>query len=55
MYTMLQDGQREIKETTFESNTESLKQNYLDILEGLKSNIMYTAQYHENSDIGTTY
>ena len=48
-------GERAIKDTSFDSNTESLQQDYLDIFEGAKSDVMYTAQYHENSDIGTTY
>ena len=39
----------------FDSNNESLKQDYQDIFEGIKSNTMYTAQYDENSAIGTTY
>ena len=55
MYERLQDSEREIKELSFDSNTQSLKQDYLDTFEGLKSDIIYTAQYDENSDTGTTY
>ena len=41
MYRKLHDSKREIKEISFNSNTKSLKQDYLDIFEGLTSNIMY--------------
>ena len=32
-----------------------MRQDYLDIFEGIKSNAMHTAQYDENIDIGTAY
>ena len=51
----LQDSEREIKEISFDSNTESLKQDYLDMFECIKSDVMYTAQCDENSDLGATY
>ena len=51
----LQNGEREMKEISFDSYIESLKQDYLDILQSVKSDIMYAAQYEKNSDIGTTY
>ena len=53
MYKRLQGSAREIKEISF--GTESLKQDYLDILEEVKSDAMYTAKYDENSDTGTTH
>ena len=40
---------------SFDSNTESLKQDYLDIFEGVKSDVIYSVQYDESSDLGTTY
>ena len=55
MYKSLQEGEREIKEISFDSNTESLKQGYLDIFEGVISDVMHTAQYDENINTGTTY
>ena len=55
MYKRLQNGEREIKEISFDSNTESLKQDYLNIFGGITSDVMYTAQYDESSDAGTTY
>ena len=39
MYKKLQDSEREIKEICVDSNTESLTQDYLDIFEGVKSNV----------------
>ena len=35
MYKMFQDSEREINEISFDSNIESLKQDYLDIFEGI--------------------
>ena len=55
MYKKLQDSEREMKEISFDSKAESLKQDYLDIFEGVRSDVMYTAQYDENHYIGTTY
>ena len=46
---------KESKEISFNSDAESVKLDYLDIFEGVKPDVMYTAQYHENSDIGTIY
>ena len=42
-YKKLQDSEREIKEISFDSSIESLKQDYPDILEGIKSDVMYKA------------
>ena len=38
----------------FNLNIESLKQEYLDIFEGVISDVMYTVQCDENRNIGTT-
>ena len=43
MYEKLHIGEREIMEINFDSNTDSLKQNDLDIFEGVKSHVMYIA------------
>ena len=55
MYKSLQDGQQEVKEIGFDPYSERFKQNYLAVLGKVKSDIMYTAIYNENSDIWTTY
>ena len=46
---------KERSRNQFWFKTESLKQDYLDIFEGVKSEITYTVQYDENSDTGTAY
>ena len=51
MYKKLKDGEREIKEIRLDVNTERLSRN----IKRIKSDIMYTAQYDENSGTGTTY
>ena len=55
LFKTLQDVERQIKKISFDLNTESLKQDYLDTFEGIKSDVMYTTQYEENSEIGKTY
>ena len=52
MYKKLQDSKREIKDICFDSKAET---GVLDIFEGVKSDVMYIAQYDENSDIGARY
>ena len=44
MYKKLQDGVREVKQISFDPNSERLKQDYLDVFAGVKSDIIYTAQ-----------
>ena len=55
MYYKLQDSEGDVKKISFGSNSERLKQDYIDIFEGVKSDVMYTAKYDKNSDTGTTY
>ena len=43
MSTKLQNGEREIKEISFDSNTKCLEQDYLDIFEGIISDVINTA------------
>ena len=47
--------EREVKQISFDLNSERLKQDYLDVFEGVMSDVICTAKYDENSDIGTTY
>ena len=54
MYRRLQIGERKRKEVSFDPNSERMKQHYLDLFEGVKLDVIYTAEYDENSDIGTT-
>ena len=55
MYKKLQNGERQVKEISLDPNSLRLKQDYLDIFEGVRSDVIYTAKYAENRDIGTTY
>ena len=47
-------GEIVVQEVGFDSNSERLKWDYLDVFEGDKPNVIYTAKYDENCDIGTT-
>ena len=44
-----------LKEISFDLYAESLKQDYLDIFEGVQSHVVYTALYDKNNAIETTY
>ena len=55
MHKKIHDGERKIKELNFDSNTESLKKDYLGIFERIKSDVMYTVQYDETCETGTAY
>ena len=39
----------------FEDMPEKLKEEYLDVYEGIQSEILSTTRFDENSDLGTTY
>ena len=39
----------------FGSTSNNLKENYLDICEGIQTEIVNTTRFNENSDLGTTY
>ena len=43
MHKRLQNSEREIMKVNYDSNVESLKQEFLDIFKGVKSDVMYTA------------
>ena len=47
--------EKEIKELSFDVNSERLKQDSLDTLEEFKSDVMCTTKYDENSDTGMSY
>ena len=48
-------GEKEVNGISFDLNSEGPKKDYLDIFEGVTSDVTYTAKYDENSDTGTTY
>ena len=55
MCKRLQESEREVKGMSFGSNIDNLNQKYLDIFEGVKSDVACTVQYVENSRIWTNY
>ena len=42
-------------ELDFGDTLEKLKEEYLDVYEGIQSEILSTTRFHENSDLRTTY
>ena len=55
MYKRIQIGVKDVKEIDFNPDPERLRQEYLHAFEGIKSEIIYTARYDKDHDIGTTY
>ena len=48
MYKKLWNGERNLKEISYDSNSEKLKQNYQVIFERVKSDAVSVAKYDEN-------
>ena len=46
---------RDILELDFGPTSDILREEYLEVYEGIQSEILNTARFHENSDLGTTY
>ena len=46
---------REFKESDFGSIPQKLQEDYLDVYEGIQSDIVSSSRFDENSDISTTY
>ena len=53
MYKTLQISERKVTEVSFDHNWVRLKEDYIDVFEGVKTHIMNTATYDENCDRGT--
>ena len=47
--------ERYILKVRFWSNTRHIKEEYLDVYEGILSEILSTTRFDENSDLSTTY
>ena len=47
--------ERDIVELDFGPTSDILREEYLDIYEGIQSEILYTTRFDENSDLSTTY
>ena len=54
-YKVRLDMEREFKELDFGPILQKLQEEYLDIYDGIQSNIVSSSRFDENSDISTTY
>ena len=54
-YKVRPDEEREFREVDFGMNSQNLQDEYLDIYEGIHSDIVSSSRFDENSDISTTY
>ena len=54
-YKVKPDMEREFKELDFGSIPQKLQEEYLDVYDGIQSDIVSSSQFDENSDISTTY
>ena len=54
-YKTKPDMKREFKELDFGTTSEKLQEEYMDIYEGIYSDIVSSNRFDENSDISTTY
>ena len=55
IYDRLKDEDRQVLELDFCNNPDKLQGEYLDIYEGVKSEVLSTIRFDENSDLSTTY
>ena len=54
-YMSKSDVNREFKELDFGTTPQKLQEEYMDIYEGIHSNIVSSNRFDENSNISTTY
>ena len=55
IYNRLKEEDRQALELDFSSNPDKLRGEYLDMYEGVKSEVLSTTKFEENSDLNTTY
>ena len=55
MYKIKPDMGKEIRELDFGTFPQNLQEEYLDVYEGIQSDIVSSSRFDENSDISTTY
>ena len=48
-------SEKEFREVDFGANSQNLQEEYLDVYEGIQSDIVSSSRFDENSDIGMTY
>ena len=54
-YKSKPDADREFEELVFGATPQKLKEEYMDIYEGIHSDIVSSSRFNENSDISTAY
>ena len=54
-YKVRPNEEREFREVDFGTNPQNLKDEYLDVYEGIQSDIVSSSRFDENSDISTKY
>ena len=54
-YKVKPDTRKEFRELYFGKVPQNLQEEYLDMYEGIQSDIISSSRFHENSDISTTY
>ena len=47
--------EKDILQLDFGQMSDVLREEYLDVYEGIQSEILSTSRYYENSDLSTTY
>ena len=52
---MKPNEEKEFREVDFGTNLQNLQTKYLDMYEGVQSDIVSSSRFDENSDISTTY
>ena len=55
MYDRSKDEDRQILELDFDTNPDKLRGEYLNMYEEVKSKVLSTTKFDENSDLSTTY
>ena len=55
MYDKLKDEDRQVLELDFGNNPDKLRGEYLDMYEGVQSEVLYTTRFDEKSDLSTIY
>ena len=54
-YKVKPNEEKEFREVDFGTNLQNLQTEYLDVYEGVQSDIVSSSRFDENSDIGMTY
>ena len=54
-YKVRPNEEREFREVDFGTNSQNLQDEYLDVYEGIRSDIVSSSRFDENSDISMTY